>query len=73
MVVGGDVVATLMPADALQATQPATRRPTKGAHRNDWLHGIVGIATGPDDGIHDVAVNHDRYLADAYADRTKEV
>lgn len=68
LVIGDRVVATLIPADVPQRPRPARRRRTKGAQRNDWLRGIIGIATGPDDGIHDAAVNHDKYLADAYAD-----
>ena len=34
---------------------------------------LLALPPGPNDGIHDVAANHGMYLADAYADRTKEV
>lgn len=35
---------------------------------DDTLLRLIGIASGPDDGIHDVAEHHDQYLADAYTD-----
>ena len=34
---------------------------------------LLALPPGPNDGIHDVAANHDKYPADAYADRMKEV
>jgi hypothetical protein len=75
VVVDNQVVATLVP---LAVEQPASERgrrtrqaPGKSAGRTDTsLLRLVGIATAPeDDGIHDAARHHDKYLADAYADR----
>jgi hypothetical protein len=42
-----------------------TTRRGKGFSREDSLWNIAGIAHS---GSHDVSANHDRYLADAYAD-----
>ena len=36
--------------------------------QDDPLFNLIGIATGPDDGVHDVSENKHKYLADAYAD-----
>ena len=42
-----------------------TAKRGKGLTREDSLSNIAGIGHS---GLHDVAVNHDQYLADAYAD-----
>jgi len=75
VVVDDEVVATLVPRPAEQPTSQRrlpTRRDARrtGKTTDTSLLRLVGIATAPeDDGIHDVARNHDKYLADAYADR----
>jgi len=33
---------------------------------NSWLLGLIGIADGPDDGVHDVSTNKYKYLAEEY-------
>ncbi|MHB8576532.1 MAG: hypothetical protein ACYDCQ_14515 [Dehalococcoidia bacterium] len=65
LVIDNQVVATLVPADGPYQRPRHVRRTSTG--RNAWLLDIVGIATGLDDGIHDAAEHHDRYLADAGA------
>jgi hypothetical protein len=66
---GNEVLAELVPAPAQHDVRrrKAVRR-TRRVPDNSLLR-LIGIATGPDDGVRDVAGNHDRYLADAYADR----
>lgn len=65
-----EVLAELAPAPAPVRLAASRRTPRRAATRkpDDSLLRLIGIASGPDDGVHDVAENHDRYLADAYAD-----
>jgi hypothetical protein len=69
----GEVVAELVPV-RLEPGAAARPRGSK-RHKQDEsllrLIGIAGTASGADDGVHDVAENHDRYLAEAHADTHK--
>src|SRR5438105_474413 len=67
VVMDDQVVATLVPRPV---DQPPRRTPAKrtrlASRRNESLLRLIGIAGSTADGVHDVSVNHDKYLADAY-------
>ena len=58
-------VAILRPVK--KARKPRVPR-GKPLTKDDPIFNLIGIATGPDDGVHDVSENKHKYLADAYAD-----
>lgn len=67
--VGDRLLARLVP---VESTEPAGERSAGRAgrrQRNAGLRALIGLAGDVEDGPHDISVEHDRYLADAYADR----
>lgn len=65
----GEDVAILRPLKRSERRGTQKGEPTN-ASASYWT--IMGIADGPDDGIHDVSNNKDKYLADAYASVAKK-